>query len=305
MLIRKKPLVSDVKKEINKDFYEVLSDFSSGLANANYNLDIFYKNVNGLDVKKVKEKDMSMASNVCQYNFVTNSIYYLKSHFLLGIMHELFHMSSTVNVDDKYVYSGFLQYNLETNEAIGSGLDEAYSVILDQRYFGDYCTHKEEFNNNSYAVTKYLVGMLEDIVGQDVMEKLYSEADLYGLAKKLTMFTSKEETFRFIRNLDYICYYFESFRIPRHIRGVLHCYQRCMMYIGTLYINVLEYVHCQNLISNDEYNELLTNIKKLVTTPLRVGKFIKISSPVMDDEIYDSFFKNTLLESKKRIRLIV
>ncbi len=304
MIIRKKPIIEKSDRVIKNDLEGVFSDFALGLSESNYNLDIFYKNINSLEISRVNREDMAMATNVCQYNIISNSINYLEDYFLLGIMHELFHLSATVKLDDKFVYSGFMQYDLETGEAIGSGLSEAYTAILDRRYFGDYCTNKMEFAKSAYEITRYLVSLLEDIVGDTLMEGYYSNADLYGLAKRLAMFTSSKETFRFIHYLDYISYYFESLKRPKKLGKVLFYYQECLKYIGVLYINVLEYLRRDNLVSDVEYKEFLRNVKTIIKAPLKIGKLKIIKSRTMNDEECNIFINKTLEDCQKKIYLV-
>lgn len=176
------------------------------------NLSLFYNNMNTLNVKKLNSADELDIKLVefgdkdshpsidygAAYNNKMNEVFYFKiSDEELG--HEFFHVASSIIIGDKW-YSGFMQEipvegKKNTYKCIGKGLMEGYTQILTERY----CMTNY---SNAYLFTKFFVGRLEEIIGQDVMERLYLQADLDGLVKELEKYNTRDNIISFIYVLD-------------------------------------------------------------------------------------------------------
>lgn len=67
---------------------------------------------------------------------MNNEILYKNGYLYSGIMHELFHASSTVKTN-KEIKSGFLSIVKDKGKLLYRclGLNEGYTALLDDRYF--------------------------------------------------------------------------------------------------------------------------------------------------------------------------
>ena len=127
------------------------------------------------------------------YNDLTNEITIL---FSSALYHELFHMASTIKNTGLV---GFHQY-FSKKENIGIGLNEGYTELLTQRYFGN--KHKIK---NVYDYESKIAYNVEMILGKEKMEELYLKADLNGFIEEMKLFAKEEDILEFLVNLDYIC----------------------------------------------------------------------------------------------------
>lgn len=98
--------------------------------------------------------------------------------------HELFHLST--NDGDK---SGFYINNY------ARALNEGYTQILAERYFA-------EGIGKTYLFEVMFVKIIEQLVGQDKMEKYYFDLDLVSLINDLSKYESEQNIVNFIENLD-------------------------------------------------------------------------------------------------------
>lgn len=116
------------------------------------------------------------------------------------IYHELLHFAAGRKIGNIY-YGGFYQANEDTEEYIGHGLDEGYTVVMAERLFND------KHVSDSYWCLKEIVEQLEEIIGKDLMQHFYFTSDLYSLKEELKKYVSEEEIIAFLRDLDDLCYY--------------------------------------------------------------------------------------------------
>ena len=185
----------ELKKEITKlpTVKEELLFFYKRMGNVfpQQNLVLFYNNVNNL---KIVFKKYAQADLVAFYNVYKNKIVIIQND-KLTLTHELFHMASTY-VKNKTVFSG-LSYKKAGGIIIGIGLNEGYTELLTQRYFG-------VDNNVSYTYL-YLVkitSILERLIGKEKMEFFYLNAYLHGLILELKNYKRDGEIINFIAFLD-------------------------------------------------------------------------------------------------------
>ena len=171
-------------KRINKMFYHHLNIFENIIMqNPNFSLDIYNYNINDAKV----HLDHSSKKILGSYESGNKTIALKKKN---AIYHELFHLLSTY--DTEYItYSGFSQQHWAKNYYLGTGLNEGYTQVLAKRYFEDY------MHFYTYIYEGAIVLFLEDIIGRDLMEKLYSEANLYELINILKEYSSEKETYKF------------------------------------------------------------------------------------------------------------
>lgn len=188
---------------ISMKFGELFSRFANViLSKFHYvNLTNFYNNLNEIriDLYDLRTKNKYFHRGIFGYYDVKkNAIKLDEDYVSVIIFHELFHMASSVYLNGNY-YSGFRQYSSDDYTSIGKGLNEGYTQLLTERYFG----HNDDFGK-VYEYETFIVGKLEEIVGKFKMQELYLSANLYGLIKELNKYISYEEIINFIRYLDFL-----------------------------------------------------------------------------------------------------
>jgi len=127
------------------------------------------------------------------YDPVTNIIRTLSEKDNDSINHELIHMSANP-YDETNDYGGF--YYTIDKYMIGYGLDEGYTELLNKRYFNSK-------TQNAYRLQIMICRYLEELVGQKKMEKMYLNANLFGLIKELKQTHDTKEIERFIAAIDF------------------------------------------------------------------------------------------------------
>lgn len=188
---------------ISMKFGELFSRFANViLSKFHYvNLTNFYNNLNEIriDLYDLRTKNKYFHRGIFGYYDVKkNAIKLDEDYVSVIIFHELFHMASSVYLNGNY-YSGFRQYSSDDYTSIGKGLNEGYTQLLTERYFG----HNDDFGK-VYEYETFISGKLEEIVGKFKMQELYLSANLYGLIKELNRYVSYEEIINFIRCLDFL-----------------------------------------------------------------------------------------------------
>lgn len=286
MLIKKKPNIVNRENALIFKDEKIFSDFIKVMKRTNFNMEMFYINLNGIKLEEVNRFYKNKKIFLAEYDMFSNTIRYLKDDFYYGIMHELFHMGSTY-LDGLFLYSGFFQENLVTGESIGIGLTEAYTMILDKRYFPDYSSKKLDVIGNDYVVTSYFVSMIESVVGETIMEKLYSEMDILGLVSILIPLTSKKETFKFLRALDFITINFEGKRGFLVTKEILNQISYASCYVCKLMINYSKKLRDQGVMTQEDYVEMIDAIAGQFSHPIVIGDYFKRKSqPINKDLVY-------------------
>ena len=164
----------------------------------------FYNNINELSVepKKTGFKNIILSSDTeakATYTPRKKLIQVDVDNYVSTIYHELFHMASSV-YKDEINYSGFRQSSNKLGfYNVGKGINEGYTQLLTERYFGYIKEVK-----GSYALEVHFVDKLEKIVGQEKMEKLYFNVDLPGLISELRQYSSDDEISKFITGMDFL-----------------------------------------------------------------------------------------------------
>ena len=163
----------------------------------------FYNNINRLVVEAYEPKRKRIIINKLSrkigiYNAIRNKISIEKDYIKTSIFHELFHMASARYVDG-WLYGGFEQISSDNSFIIGRGLNEGYTQLLAERYFGHI-----EGVKGTYPYLVKVAGLLEEIVGADKMTSLYLRADLPGLINELKEYASEDEISKFLSALDFV-----------------------------------------------------------------------------------------------------
>lgn len=191
-----KEITKDIKDESIKNFRNILkNNFKEE------DLKLFYHNLNTLKVvyKHIFNDPSDIGRCLAYYNNKANKIVIdTKSDYEDIINHELLHVASSCYIDKK-IYSGFSQcYNEKLLFfALGAGINEGYTELLNTRYFN---------GGTSYLLETEIMTLVEKVVGKEIMEKLYFSADLSGLINELTKYETKDNIIKFVKNMDTVVY---------------------------------------------------------------------------------------------------
>lgn len=201
-------------KELNKEikiFVErLLSNFQEkDLVN-------FYNRINGvnisLGIKKLEDLYNSFYARG-EYISNNNKINIFKKKNKNIIFHELFHMASS-KYNNRMDICGF-SYIDDKNE-FGNGLNEGYTDHLVIRYFGDLLDV-----NISYKLEELIASKLEEIIGKDLMEPAYLNANLSAVIIELQKYSERKDILKFIKKLDILENYASTKNMAADNRNIL------------------------------------------------------------------------------------
>ena len=236
----------DLDEIERRNFGEVLVNFTKTLENNFSSLDLayFYNNIRTLSIETLRKEIYN--ETVGEYSTYGNYIL-LYDDSLQTLYHELFHMASSLEKNNKY-YLGFRQVNGERE--VGWGINEGYTELLTRRYFFNdkNLTYIHNYSNEVKIVT-----YLEKIVGRKKMESLYLRADLVGLLKEIRMYLTNEETVDFISKTDRIRYlYYTLMSNKSYFELYLNYSRDIYLYLYKAYIRKLRKEYKKNWMSNEE-----------------------------------------------------
>ena len=190
----------DEQEILKKQFGNIIINFVKTIKEKipEVNMSILINNLNTLEVIVNDIKCNNARSVAGQYNPLDNTIELSKENSEMVIYHELFHAITAIFKESKdVVYCGFRQTKADGSQIIGESLNEGYTQYLNEKYFG-YNKSFESAYDYEIAIAK----TLERIVGKDLMQSLYFNADLNGLVSHLKKYASEEDIYRFIDTLD-------------------------------------------------------------------------------------------------------
>lgn len=170
------------------------------------NFTCFNSNIKTIEFK---EKNIKIYNKIVDFHAAAyyipkkNTIIHPKNVNRYTLSHELIHMASTyIDNEKQIIYSGFRQTSLKCHTNIGNSLNEGYTELINSRYF----------KTNHHTKTKYKIEVnickcLEIIVGKELMENLYFEANLYDLIEYLKQYDNEENIILFLKKMDFITKY--------------------------------------------------------------------------------------------------
>lgn len=151
-------------------------------------LTTFYKNLKTLKIGPGTNDLFNMG-----YDNLNNQIFFNDEEtYKDSINHELFHVASSQIIGDT-IYTGFHQWDKNTKQVIGLGLNEGYTEILQNRYFN---------KNHGYPIQKIYIEQLEQIIDPTVLKKAYFSSNLKTIVNELEKYSKQEEIIKFITSLD-------------------------------------------------------------------------------------------------------
>lgn len=199
-----------LSQNLGKDILKFKKVLEENINNEEFNF--LFKNLKTL---KTKEKIFFLKYLLLHftggnYNPKKNKINVLNFIKDEVINHELFHMATSVYDNKKdFAFCGFMQINYKTRDYIGSGLNEGYTQLLTERYFGE--TNEIAV---SYKICMFFSKKLEEIIGKDKMQSLYLNANLTELINELKKYDTEENIIKFIKSLDTILKYINYMYSP-------------------------------------------------------------------------------------------
>lgn len=156
------------------------------------------------------------------------------------LTHELLHMAST-RKDKNFTYSGFHIRGKKLD--IGEGLNEGYTELLNGKYFST------ARRNDSYFDLQMLAFGIEDIVGQENMEKMYFSNNLSGLIESIARYSSKDEAIELIAKMDSLL----KRRVRTDSKKTTQLYNELIMDVANIRYKKLEHDKRNECISEREF----------------------------------------------------
>lgn len=184
-------LVKNINIKKRKEFIEQVKHFLITMNNKckNFNIDLFQQNFSKMKFKFYTRN-----------NRKTGIVIFLKKKCKIydmdSILHELIHLA-TIRVDSSTEYCGFSINDYYYGDSFAKGLNEGYTQLIKERYFG-----KDKGIVYPFEV-KY-ASMIEALVGKDKMEELFFTTNLRGLFTELSVYTNPSDFRDFLNNLDFI-----------------------------------------------------------------------------------------------------
>ncbi|NLA32689.1 MAG: hypothetical protein GX864_01910 [Mollicutes bacterium] len=195
--IKSGPKLLKERLSLRKVFFRKISFFISinKEFSPSFDLNNFYQNINTARFITFSDEDAKKNGSFGLYYNGDNIIKTIQSEDHSTIYHELYHLSSSYIAKDGTVFTGFSQApNLKTPQ-IARGINEGYTALITNRNFG---------NDYSFPVERYFMGMIEDIIGREMLEGLYSKMNLLGLIEEVNIKGIGEEFINCLFALDNI-----------------------------------------------------------------------------------------------------
>lgn len=190
------------------------------------------------------------------YDSNQNSVVVLKDNY--NEIYNVFFQAASTYVDfsnDNYIFSGFSQIN-NKNRKIGQGLNKGYTEYLSRKYFSN------DESNNDFMYEVSVAKVVEDIIGEKIMQSLYLNASLEGLMWEMGIDTDK--TYEFLTSLDSISEELERKKVrPKVIES-------CSKIVDDFLISV-----CVNKWMNEGLNDMAVHdkvLEELITLQPKAGE---------------------------------
>lgn len=239
-------------KDIKNKFYIYLNDFTSTLINLKHcDFKNFNNNILNLNIIEKYSKIKGFL-NYGTYFAEDNKIELYNKNFEKIIYHELLHMASTKKINNKLILTGFCIIDFKSYKKYGVFLNEGYTEYLNLKYFN---------NAEVYKTQVGFIKQLEKIIGEELMQQMYFNADLKGLINELIKYkNTKEEVLEFIINTDLIHKYRYSLTPIKRLKLKKVCIKVNAFLVKSYYVKLL----LNNLTYKDRVKELTKYMNSLV-----------------------------------------
>jgi hypothetical protein len=268
--IKESPTIKDEIDDINrypkyvKEFVDIMNK---------YDLSTLYNNLKTINIKPTEGDRFHNPKAAAEYDVINNVILYAKEHHLTNIMHELLHVSTRRQNDDGETFVGFMQIN-RYGHVIGEGLNEGYTSLMNERYFSKYDTSEDKVSQKVYSNTKYICEIIEVLLGKDVVEKYYMNADLYNLYLDIGFYSDRYSVTRFIRLVDILQRESETKSIP-NVPLILKTYSKIIYFLSECFLTKFKLMKNKGLLTSTEYIECIEYVKWLLDNNISYFKVIK------------------------------
>lgn len=195
------------------------------------------------------------------------------------LIHELLHMASTREFEDG-ILTGF-----EIPYLLGLSLNEGYTEYLTEKYF----TKGIEYVKSN-SVNLFLAKGIENIIGSEIMQKHFFNADLNGLINELSKYATREEIIRLLFLID------RQGRLMRESKDLFNIIEEIARLNAKKLIRDLE----QGLIS---YEDFQIEYAKKVTEYLKGNMWSEETKVIRDNNSFilqDQGFSSSLYELKSK-----
>lgn len=275
--------------EISSDFGKETKEIDSAIKKfkkvmeKNFNskdLFYYYANIDDLSVEKVDEL-YSKKISAC-YDIIDNTIE-IKNRTKYTMFHELFHMAARNGYD-----TGF-ERTIGTN-VHNRGLNEGYTDLLTHRYFGNL-----EEDDVGYPIEMTMARMIEEIIGKNIMEKLYLNCNGVEVEAYLVQCMGIK-AYTMLNLLD---------DIERMTKQDIYSEERLQKKIKQIYIYILEgYIKNQYILYKNNDVDIPTVLNNIDNFTKRYGNIIKYDNAdysIYTDKILSKVLKNNLYNIEKKI----
>ena len=263
----------DIERFASQQFGSAIIHFANVIIDKFPSVDLvnFYNNLNELKInpKKFGFQNLVLRSNTAAtYEAKKNKIKVDKDDYISTIYHELFHMASAT-YKNGIRYVGFRQSSLKPGVvSLGKGINEGYTQLLTERYFGDI-----EEVKGTYEYEVHIVDKLEKIVGREKMESLYLNANLPGLLTELKNYATEDEITKFISGVDFLTEHFDDKKLLPFEKGMItNSLKNVNEFLLRAYTKKLKNQLDADLLNVDELNEQLATYISSLGTSVKAGK---------------------------------
>lgn len=154
-----------------------------------------------------------MGIDFAKYRPLTNNIEIYHPAITSSVNHELLHLAS-YNSETKQI--GLTHYNPSINEnIIGEGLNEAYTELLNHRYFNS--------KSINYLYLRQIAELIELFYeNKKDLEADYFHTNFYNLVAHLTKSMSESEALSLIIDIDYLYYYQADTKYFKNLKNTMY-----------------------------------------------------------------------------------
>lgn len=191
-----KILKNNLNKKIEEEYRKIINNFFNKLSRKlpHCNFDNLNNNISSLKIRLSKNYRKYVVGS---YYPMRNRIKIREKNDKSTFYHELLHMASRKYINKHCIISGFKYSDFNKNLFFGNFINEGYTEYLNTKYFS--------INNICYKSNISIVIILEKIIGKELMEKMYFNADVIGLINELMKYDNTlDSVIEFIINTDYI-----------------------------------------------------------------------------------------------------
>jgi len=255
------------------------------------NFDRTYFNQNKKTIKTIAKTINIHFLQKGKYDPIENSI------TINNISQNVLYSSTFYDENTNYLFSGFTcpLTNNHKSYYLGIGIDEAYTEILTKRYF-----NKGALDTTPLECTYTL--LLEEIVGKEKMQELYSKADLPGLIDELSNYQTEDEIIAFLTSMDHVYNYIHQENNVRNNKDILkENIQTIKHFLITCYAN--KTINLNPEIDKESYYKIINQFYKKVSTNTTIGKkTLKTTNPeYLNNKIYEIYINNKNKKNQNNI----